>query len=213
MLINHISTTLNAHPLYYWDGWQLITLSFVAESFNQCVMGVTQLAGTKAAEPATPCSVHVKTNLPEFCRLHLTPGAFDHLWLPSSPHRSNLLYPGSHLGLLGVLGVASEKVRAEGTLEAILGFKKWYWASEKVDHLLVIGQFANREDRSEAQFTQGSWFFFPVTWGIQCTVSHTDSGVLFYVSPASLCPSLSSRRRSSHTWKATGPGCYTNSSA
>lgn len=149
MLINHISTTVNAHPLYYWDGWQLITLSFVAESFNQCVTRVTELAGTKAAELATPCSVHVKNNLPGFCRLHLTPGAFDHLWLPSSAHRSYFLCPGSQLGLLGVLVVASEKVRTEGTLEAILDFKQWYWASEKVDHLLEIGQFVNREDRSE----------------------------------------------------------------
>lgn len=85
LLISYISTIMNAHPLYYWNSWKLITLSFVAEKFNRCGTGVIGQAGTVPTELSTSCSVHMKTNLPGLCRLHLTPGACGYLWFPSSP--------------------------------------------------------------------------------------------------------------------------------
>lgn len=195
MVINHISTTVNAHSLYYWNGWQLITLSFVAETFNQCVTGVTEQAGTKPAEISIPCSVHMKTNPPGLCRLYLTPGACGCLWLTSSPHRGHLLCPGNQLGLLGVLVVASERVRVGRDLRGHLVQLPWVsdndmgpqrkWITYLRLHTLWMG-------KTDLEL---SWPRAPGFSSLSPEVFSILSRVLLSVFMASLCPSFCSVRK------------------
>lgn len=158
---------MDVHPLYYWNSWRLIVLSFIAEAFNPCVTDVTSPAGTRLAELCISCRVHVIVPLPGLVDCTQLQRLCDCLGPCSFPYRYHFLVQEATSAVELGCRNRDRKTGIERALEAIL------YSSLRFSELGFqrgVGEKSFSRSRNlwiaGVQFTQSSWFCYPVTWSV-----------------------------------------------